>query len=207
MVLEIHADCRSKANQDATLIHQNLAGYRIPPEWSPGAPWPVQLLWFCLGSPLLAARWLPGSAWRVALLRSFGTRIGQGCRLKPGLRVKFPWRLQVGSHCWLGEDAWFDNLAPICLGDHVCVSQGAYLCTGNHDFRSPDFALRVQPIRIGSGAWIAARAVLAPGSVIGAGAVVALAAVVSGHVPDAAIVRGNPAEVVGQRRFLSDICI
>jgi putative colanic acid biosynthesis acetyltransferase WcaF len=160
------------------------------------------LLWFCIGSSLLANRWLPGSAWRVLLLRWFGSRIGVGCRLKPGLRVKFPWRLQVGSHCWLGEDAWFDNLAPIRLGDHVCVSQGAYLCTGNHDLYSPGFDLMLAPITIGSQAWIAARAVLAPGTDIGTGAVVALGAVVSGRVPAGAIVRGNPAVVIRQRHGL-----
>jgi putative colanic acid biosynthesis acetyltransferase WcaF len=178
---------------------QNLASYRTPPDWHPGAPLPVQTLWFVLGSPLLAARWLPGSAWRAGLLRVFGARIGSGCRLKPGLRVKFPWRLQVGEHCWLAEDAWFDNLAPISLGDRVCVSQGAYLCTGNHDFRSPTFALRLGPIRIDSDAWIAARATLAPGTVIGAAAVVALGAVVSGTVAAGTIVRGNPAVPVAQR--------
>ena len=178
---------------------QNLAADRTPPGWSTGASFVVQTLWFCLGSPLLAARWLPGSAWRVQLLRAFGSRIGNGCRLKPGLRVKFPWRLAVGHHCWLAEDAWIDNLAPVTLGDRVCLSQGAYLCTGNHDFRSPGFDLRLGPITIGSDAWIAARAVLAPNAQIGPGAVVALGAVVSGTVPAGAIVRGNPAVVVGQR--------
>ena len=178
---------------------QNLAAYRTPPGWSTGASFVVQTLWFCLGSPLLAARWLPGSAWRVQLLRAFGARIGNGCRLKPGLRVKFPWRLVVGHHCWLAEEAWIDNLAPVSLGDRVCLSQGAYLCTGNHDFRSPGFDLRLGPITIGSDAWIAARAVIAPGTQIGAGTVVALGAVVSGAVPAGAIVRGNPAVVVGQR--------
>ena len=181
------------------MILQNLAAYRTPPGWSTGASFVVQTLWFCLGSPLLAARWLPGSAWRVQLLRAFGSRIGNGCRLKPGLRVKFPWRLAVGHHCWLAEDAWIDNLAPVALGDRVCLSQGAYLCTGNHDFRSPGFDLRLGPITIGSDAWIAARAVLAPNAQIGPGAVVALGAVVSGTVPAGAIVRGNPAVVVGQR--------
>lgn len=178
---------------------QQLDHYRTPPDWHPGAPLLVQVLWFSLGAPLLAARWLPGFTWRVLLLRLFGARIGAGCRLKPGLRVKFPWRLQVGQACWLAEDAWLDNLAPISLGDRVCISQGAYLCTGNHDFRSPGFDLLLGPITIGSDAWIAARAVLAPGTRIGPGAVVALGAVVSGAVPAGAIMRGNPALVVGQR--------
>lgn len=178
---------------------QQLDRYRTPPDWHAGAPWLVRTLWFCAGAPLLSSHWLPGSVWRVALLRSFGARVGSGCRLKPGLRVKFPWRLQVGRACWLAEDAWLDNLALITLGDRVCLSQGAYLCTGNHDFRSPGFDLRLGPITIGPDAWIAARAVLAPGTVIGHSAVVALGAVVSGTVPPGAIVRGNPAVVVGQR--------
>lgn len=178
---------------------QQLDQYRTPPQWHPGAPWLVQMLWFCLGAPWVAARWLPGSAWRVLLLRAFGARIGSGCRLKPGLRVKFPWRLQVGDACWLAEDAWLDNLAPIEIGDRVCLSQGCYLCTGNHDFRAPGFGLRLGPITVGSDAWIAARAVLAPGTQVGSGAVVALAAVVSGTVPPGVIVRGNPAVAVGQR--------
>jgi putative colanic acid biosynthesis acetyltransferase WcaF len=178
---------------------QQLDRYRTPTDWHPGAPLLVRTLWFCLGAPLLSARWLPGSAWRVALLSVFGARIGSGCRLKPGLRVKFPWRLQVGQACWLAEDAWLDNLAPITIGDRVCLSQGAYLCTGNHDFRSPGFDLRLGSITIAADAWIAARAVLAPGTQIGSGAVVALGAVVNGTVPAGAIVRGNPAVVVGQR--------
>lgn len=181
------------------MILQNLAAYRTPPNWHPGASRLLLIFWFCLGSPLLAARWLPGSAWRVALLRRCGAVIGPGCRIKPGLRVKFPWRLSVGADCWLAEDAWIDNLAPVTLGDRVCVSQGTYFCTGNHNYRVMGFDLRLGPITVDDDAWIAARAVLAPGTSVGAGAVVALGAVVAGSVPDGAIVRGNPARVVGQR--------
>jgi len=65
---------------------------------------------------------------------------------------------------WFPGSAWPGNLAPIRLGDRVCLSQGTYLCTGNHIFRSPSFDLRLGPITIGSDAWIAARAVLAPGT-------------------------------------------
>lgn len=181
------------------MVIQELDRYRTPADWHPGAAFPLQALWFCIGAPLLAARWLPGSFWRVLLLRGFGARIGSGCRIKPGLRVKFPWRLHVGHACWLAEDAWIDNLAMVRLGDRVCLSQSSYLCTGNHDFRSPGFELRLGPIVIDSDAWIAARAVLSPGSHIGAGAVVGLGAVVSGAVPAGAIMRGNPAVAVGSR--------
>ena len=178
---------------------QRLDRYRLPADYSPGAPLACQLLWFCLGSPLLAARWLPGSAWRRWLLIGFGARLGRGCRLKPGLRVKFPWRLWAGAHCWLGEDVWIDNLAPVRLGDRVCLSQGAYLCTGNHDFRSPGFDLRPGAIELGDDVWVAAAAVLAPGTCLGPGTIAGLGAVVSGRWPAGVILRGNPAGVVGQR--------
>jgi len=179
---------------------QCLDRYRLPPGFSQGRSRWLQLLWFCAGSPLLANRWLPGSAWRCWLLRAFGARIGDGCRIKPGLRVKYPWRLAVGSHCWLGEAVWIDNIAPVRLGRRVCLSQGVYLCTGNHDFRSPAFDLRAEPICIAAEAWVAASAVLAPGCRIGRGAVVALAAVVRGAVAPGVVVSGNPARPVGCRQ-------
>ncbi|CAK6687037.1 WcaF family extracellular polysaccharide biosynthesis acetyltransferase [Synechococcus sp. CBW1107] len=179
-------------------LRQNLAGYQLSPHWHPGAPRWRQALWLLLGQPLLGS-FLPGTLWRKALLRAFGARLGRGGRLKPHLRVKFPWRLEVGDHCWLGEEVWIDNLAPVSLGDRVCLSQSAYLCTGNHDFRSPGFDLRTLPIRIDDDAWIAARAVLAPGTHVGSGAVVALGAVVKGVVAPSTLVAGNPAQSVGRR--------
>jgi len=178
---------------------QRLDRYTLPADYSPGRPRWTQLLWFCWGSPLLAARALPGSGWRCWLLRLFGCRLGAGCRIKPGLRVKYPWRLQVGAHCWLGEAVWIDNIAPVRLGQRVCLSQGVYLCTGNHDYRSPGFPLRAEPIHVASDAWVAANAVLAPGVRIGRGAVVALASVARGAVPPGVIVSGNPARPVGCR--------
>lgn len=187
------------ASLDPTPVLQDLASYSLPSDWTPGASRRRQILWFVAGSPLLANRWLPGSAWRCWLLTAFGALLGSGCRVKPGLRVKFPWRLTVGAHCWLGEDAWIDNLASVTLGDRVVLSQGVYLCTGNHNYRDPSFSLRAQPIELAHDVWVGARAVLAPGTVVGAGAVVGLAAVVSGAVPSRAVVRGNPGQVMGWR--------
>ena len=180
-------------------MSQKLASYVAIPEWSPNPFSPRTVLWFCFGSFLLSSRSIPGSYWRVILLRLFGAKIGSGCRIKPGFRVKSPWRLNVGSSCWLGEDVWIDNLAPVSIGDSVCISQGAYLCTGNHDYRSPNFDLLVGPIVVESEVWIAAQAVLAPGTRICETAVVGIGSVVSGLIPKGAVVRGNPSVRVGWR--------
>ena len=104
-------------------------------------------------------------------------------RIKPRVCITAPWNLTIGDHCWLGEELWIDNLAKVIIGDHVCLSQGAYLCTGNHDFRSHQFDLRLGPITVQSEAWIAAHSVLGPGITVGAGAIVSLGAVALADVP------------------------
>lgn len=146
-----------------------------------GRPRWVEAFWLMLGG-LLVESWLPGSGWRAGLLRAFGARVGRGCVLKPRLRIKFPWRLSVGDHSWLGEGVWIDNLAPVDIGSHSVVSQGAYLCTGSHRWDRSGFDLETRPIQVGDQAWVAARASLAPGTRVGEGAVVGFGAVVSGEI-------------------------
>jgi putative colanic acid biosynthesis acetyltransferase WcaF len=169
--------------------------------YTPGAPLWKQLLWFFLGDPLVTTHWLPSSALKVLILRCFGAKIGQGVRIKPGVKIKFPWRLTVGNHCWLGERSWFDNVAPIVLEDHVCLSQGVYLCTGNHDWYDPYFRLIPSPIHIESGSWIAAQAVVGPGVTIGHGAVLCLGSVTGCSLNSMTIYAGNPAQPIKQRKI------
>jgi len=176
---------------------QALDTYTPPPSFSRGVFFRFST-WFLLGKPLCSS-WLPGSAWRRLLLRLYGARIGCGGRIKPGIRITSPWLLVVGEHCWLGEDLWIDNLIEVRIGDHVCLSQAAYLCTGNHDYRRSSFDLRLGAIEVKSHAWIAAHSVLAPGVTVGCGSIVVLGSVVLNDVPPNSIVRGNPAQVVGQR--------
>ncbi len=163
-----------------------------------GRPWWVEGLWLAV-SALLFESWLPGSGWRRHILRLFGAEVGQGLVIKPGVKIKFPWRLRVGDHSWLGERAWIDNLAPVTIGAHCCISQDAYLCTGNHDWSRRDFALRIAEIVVAPRAWVGARAVVGPGVHIGEGAVIALGSVVSSDVTAWSIVAGSPAVEVKQR--------
>jgi len=136
------------------------------------------------------------SAWRVALLRAFGAKVGNGVVIRSNVNISHPWRLALGDHVWIGEDAGILSLAQVNIGSNVCISQRAYLCTGSHDFRREDFALKVAPITIQDGAWIAAMSFIGPGVDIGSGTVVAAGSVVFRSVPAHAIVRGNPAEEI-----------
>ena len=136
------------------------------------------------------------SGLRVFFLRAFDARIGQGVIIRANVNVSFPWRLEAGDHVWIGEDVGILSLAPVTIGSNVCISQRAYLCTGSHDFRREDFKLKVAPITIGDGSWIAAMAFVGPGVEVGPGSVVAAGSVVFRRVPPNTFARGNPAEIM-----------
>lgn len=169
-----------------------------PAGFDRGASYLTEALWLVVGGLLLASR-IPGSRWRQGLLTVFGAEIGHGVVLKPGVRVKFPWRLRIGAHSWIGEDVWIDNLAEVTIGDHACISQGAYLCTGSHDWSRESFDLVVRPIIVGSNAWVGAKAVLAPGTELGEGGVIALGCVAKGSLEPWTIHAGNPCLAVRAR--------
>jgi len=159
----------------------------------------TEALWFFLGLPLLRCAVIPSSSFRAKLLRLFGASIGKMPTIKPGFRVKYPWLLIVGDYCWLGEDAWIDNLALVTIGTSVCVSQNVYLCTGNHNWSDPSFGLIVQPITLQDGSWAGAGCTVGPGVEFGEGAVAAAGSVVLKSLSPWTIYAGNPAVAVRAR--------
>ncbi|AFY72673.1 acetyltransferase (isoleucine patch superfamily) [Synechococcus sp. PCC 7502] len=167
--------------------------------YTPGASLVKQLLWYYGGFPLVRSYWLPFSRFKVWLLRLFGAKIGTQVRIKSNVSIKFPWRLTIGDHVWIGENAWIDNVAPVHIENHVCVSQGVYLCTGNHDWSDRHFKLIAREIHIHEGSWIAAKAIIGPGVTVGKGAVLGLGAVTGRSLEPMTIYVGNPAEPVKTR--------
>lgn len=160
-----------------------------------------QVAWLFMGLPLFRSTWLPGEGWRIALLRLFGARVGHGVRIRTGVRVKYPWLLCVGDDCWIGEECWIDNMAEVVLGNNVCISQGCYLCTGNHDWTDESFRMFAQGISLEDGCWVASRSVICPGVVIGESAIAAIGSVVMNSIPAGEIHGGNPAAFRGRRVF------
>lgn len=173
--------------------------------YRPGRSILVQAAWFFIGLPLLRCSIIPSSAFRVHMLRTFGASIGQGVVIKPGVRVKYPWLLWIGNHSWLGEDCWIDNLAPVQIGNNVCLSQGAYLCTGNHDWSDPAFGLVVKPITLKDGSWVGAKAIICPGVELEENAIACAGSVISQSIPTREIHGGNPAQFVRRRAIECDV--
>ena len=168
-------------------------------EYSPGASLLQQALWFFIGDRLVQSRLLPFRSFKVGILRLFGAKIGLGVNVKPGVKIKFPWRLVVGDHVWLGENVWIDNLATVTVESHVCISQGAYLCTGNHDWSDVAFGLKTGEIYLQEGCWLGAKTAIAPNVIVGRGAILTLGSVALCSLDPMTIYTGNPARAIRTR--------
>ncbi len=157
----------------------NLAKFKLEP-FSWGRPPFFRLVWhvvnlFILRNPLVVFSFV-----RKFFLFLFGARVGSGCILRHALSVKCPWFLEVGDNVWFGEGVWVDNLTHVKISSNVCISQGAYLCTGNHDWSKEDFPMMVAPIVVHEGVWIGARSNIGPGSVLEENSIITLGVAFTG---------------------------
>lgn len=169
--------------------------------YNPGRGFLVRMVWVLLNALFLQNPLNPSSMLKILLLRAFGGRIGKGVVLKPSISVKYPWNLRIGDFSWVGEHAWLDSLAPIEIGNNCCISQGAYFCTGNHDWNDPSFGLIVKPITVEDGGWVGARAIVLPGVTVKTHSIVSAGSVVSKDTEPFTIYAGNPALKVKERKL------
>jgi putative colanic acid biosynthesis acetyltransferase WcaF len=172
---------------------------RFKNDWyEPGAGMLKRCVWY-IANALFLASCLPGSKLKVSLLRLFGAQVGRGVVIKPRVNVKYPWRLKIGDHVWIGEGVWIDNLEQVTLGSHVCVSQGALLLTGNHNYKRETFDLIARPILLEDGVWIGAKSIVCPGLTCRSHSVLSVGSVATGDLEPYGIYQGNPAVKVRER--------
>jgi colanic acid biosynthesis glycosyl transferase WcaI len=164
-----------------------------------GRPKWVEALWYLVKCLFFLSPLPWPSGFKATLLRGFGARIGRGVVIKPRVNIHLPWKLEVGDHAWIGEEACILNLEPVTLGSHCCISQRVFLCTGNHDFRRPEFPYRNRPIVVEDGVWIGACCFVAPGTRVGTDSVVQAHSTVSGTLEGNFIYRGHPLVAVSPR--------
>lgn len=136
---------------------------------------------------------------KVWLLRVFGARIGRNVIIKPQVNIKHPWLLIIHDHVWIGENVWIDNLAQVTLCSNTCISQGALLLTGNHNYKSTSFDLIIGSITLEEGSWIGAKAVVCPGVSCGSHSILTVGSVATKDLKSYSIYQGNPAVKIRSR--------
>lgn len=161
--------------------------------YNPGGGSIKRFLWYFVNVFIMMNHWNPVSKLRIICLRLFGAKIGKGVVIKPGVNVKYPWLLSIGDFSWMGEDAWVDNLAEVKIGSNCCISQGAMLLCGNHNYKSETFDLIVKPIVIEEGSWVGAKSVVCPGVTLRKGAILSVGSVATKDLLENSIYQGVPA--------------
>ena len=158
-------------------------------------------LWYFVNAFIGRASWNPFMGIKVRLLRAFGAKIGKGLVIKNNVIIKSPWYLTVGDNCWLGEACWIDNLARVTIGNNVCISQGALLLTGNHDYTIPSMPYRNGQIVVRDGAWIGAKATVCPGVIVNENAILTVGSIATKNMESNGIYQGNPAVKIRERKI------
>ena len=178
--------------------YQNLDQYQTPKDFRGKSKIIVQLWWIVQATFF---SWSPQFlyGWRRFLLRSFGATIGKSVIIRPTVKITYPWKLTIGDYSWIGDDVVLYTLGEIEIGAHAVISQRGYICTGTHDYESPDFRIYAEKITIGKKCWLATDIYVAPGVSIGEGTVVGARSSVFKDLPSQKICIGNPAKPIRDR--------
>jgi acetyltransferase-like isoleucine patch superfamily enzyme len=126
--------------------------------------------------------------------------------------------VRIGPDCGVYINTLFELgpngtvvIGPFCTIAGAIIRTNGRVTVGDHAFIANEVVIADTPfsvpptgdpeppateVRIGSGAWIGARAIILGGARIGEEAIVGAGAVVAGDVPPRAIVVGNPGRVV-----------
>lgn len=169
--------------------------------YQPGKNGLIRTLWYFTNVLFFINPLNPVSSLKVFLLRLFGAQVGKSVVIKPSVNIKYPWRLKIGNHSWIGEKVWIDNLADVEIGENCCISQGAMLLCGNHNYKKSTFDLITGKIILENGAWIGANAIVTLGVICGSHMVLTVNSVLTKDAEPYKIYSGNPAKLLKTREL------
>lgn len=157
------------------------------------------ILWYFVNALFFINPCFPFRSPKPHLLRLFGARVGKGVVVHPGVNIKFPWKLSIGDHVWIGQRAWLDNIDQLTIHSNVVLSQGAMVILGSHDYKKVDYPTMHKPVVLEEGSWVGAGAMVMLGVTLKSHSVLAAGSVATKDLEAYTIYQGNPAVVVRER--------
>jgi len=118
--------------------------------------------------------------------------------------AEFAYAVELGDDSGLGINCRISG--KTIIGKNVMMGPNVSIFTKNHAFERTDIPMNQQgiskerPVVIGDDVWIGANVIILPGVVVGKGAVIGAGSIVTKNVPEYAVVGGNPAKVLKDRR-------
>ncbi|QXE91547.1 WcaF family extracellular polysaccharide biosynthesis acetyltransferase [Geomonas subterranea] len=167
--------------------------------YNPGRGGGLRLIWYFTNLIFFQSYFFPVYGLKTKILRLFGAEVGKNLVIKPSVNVKYPWNLKIGNDVWIGENVWIDSLAQVTIGSDVCISQGAMLLTGNHDYKKSTFDLMLGEIVLEDGVWVGAQSTVCPGVHCRSHSILSVGSVASKDLEEYAIYQGIPAVKVRER--------
>ena len=101
-------------------------------------------------------------------------KLPHGCRIREGAKILFRENLEIGSFCWIGENAILDASGGLKIGSHCSIGPSVFIwshsshlanLTYNNDIASK--YIKKKKTIIGNGCFIAGPSVILPGVTIG----------------------------------------
>ena len=166
--------------------------------YNTGAGFFKKTAWYFINAIFINS-FFPFNGIKILLLKLFGANIGKGVIVKPFVSIKYPWKLTVGNHVWIGEKVWIDNLDTVIIENNVCISQGAMLLCGNHNYKNSTFDLMIGKIVLKEGSWIGAKSIVTGNVTVSENAILQVGSVASQNLEKDCLYRGNPAIKIKNR--------
>ena len=133
----------------------------------------------------------PHPSFAIAMQRARGVEIGKNCHISPYVQIDllYPNMVKIG-----------DN---VTIGSNTMIFAHSNMPT-NLSLKKGDYARKVAPVIIESGAWINPGCIITAGLTIGKNSILAVGSVATEDVPDSCVVVGNPARVIKKLTNLGD---
>ena len=123
-------------------------------------------------------------------------------RIRERTKIISSENLEIGEHCWIGENTVLDASGGLRIGEHTSIGLNCLVFTHSswlanmmlENYSGSDLIER-KPVSIGIGCFIGGNSVIMPGVTIGNFVTVQPLSVVAKDIPDRCLVSGNPARV------------
>ena len=139
---------------------------------------------------------------RNCYYRLFGAKIGRGSIISPTAKLYYPWNIEIGSYCWIGDECNLYSIGKIIIGSNVALAHKVDLYAASHAINDIKFPTLAGSIVIEDEVWIASNVSVGMNTLIERGCVVGLGSVVFGRLNSGYVYAGNPAIKLRKRRKL-----